>query len=46
MSLPGVGAATADRIIGGRPWPNVNALVDKNVIKEALLSELKSKITL
>jgi DNA uptake protein ComE-like DNA-binding protein len=35
MKLPGIGDATADKIIAGRPWKSKNELVSKNVCTKA-----------
>ncbi len=45
-SLPGVGAATAVKIIAGRPYQNVNELTSKKIIGVNLYEKIKDLISL
>ena len=44
MTLPGIDAAAADKIIAGRPWKSGQALVEKNVLTKADFAKLKSRV--
>lgn len=45
-SLPGVGPATVSKIVNGRPYSNINDLLDKKVVSSKVFSEIKDKITI
>ncbi len=45
-SLPGVGPATAKKIIDNRPYQTLEELVRKKVISQSLFEKLKDKLTL
>lgn len=45
-SLPGIGPATATKIISGRPYTSLEELVAKKAIGQALYDKLKSQLTL
>lgn len=45
-SLPGIGAATAEKIITNRPYDKVEDLVTKKVVGQKVFNEIKDKITL
>jgi competence protein ComEA len=44
-SLPGVGPATITKIVNGRPYQNINDLLDKKVVSSKVFDEIKDKIT-
>jgi competence protein ComEA len=44
-SLPGVGPATAAKVINGRPYSSINELLDKKIISDKALDEIRSKIS-
>ncbi|MBI2049700.1 ComEA family DNA-binding protein [Candidatus Roizmanbacteria bacterium] len=44
-SLPGVGPATIEKIINGRPYSSINDLLDKKVVGSKVFSDIKEKIT-
>lgn len=44
-SLPGVGPATAKKIIVGRPYKDVNELVDKKAVGQSVFEKIKEKVT-
>lgn len=44
-SLPGVGPATATKIIGSRPYSDINQLLDKKVVSTKVFDQIKDKIT-
>lgn len=44
--LPGVGAATAEKIIGGRPYLRLEELVEKKIVGASLFSRLKDRVSL
>lgn len=44
-SLPGVGPATAQRIISGRPYGAIEELLGKKIITEKVFGQIKDKIT-
>lgn len=43
-SLPGVGLATAQKIIAGRPYSNVEELLAKKVVSQKVFNEIKDKV--
>jgi competence protein ComEA len=43
-SLPGVGPATAEKIINNRPYATIQELVTKKVISQRVFDEIKDKI--
>ena len=45
MKLPGVGDATADKIIAGRPWKSRSELVSKNVCTKANYEKFQHMVT-
>ena len=45
MKLPGVGDATADKIIAGRPWKSRSELVSKNVCTKAQYEKFEHQVT-
>jgi competence protein ComEA len=44
-SLPGIGPATATKIINARPYSGVNELLDKKVVSAKVFSGIKDKIS-
>jgi len=44
-SLPGVGPATANKIIDNRPYTKPNDLLDKKVVSSKVFDQIKDKIT-
>ena len=44
-SLPGVGPATITKIVNGRPYQNINELLDKKAVSSKVFDEIKDKIT-
>jgi competence protein ComEA len=44
-SLPGVGPATITKIVNGRPYQNINELLDKKIVSQKVFDEVKDKIT-
>jgi competence protein ComEA len=44
-SLPGVGPATVAKITNGRPYTNINDLLDKKVVSAKVFDEIKDKIS-
>ena len=44
--LPGIGAKRAEDIIAARPFSQINELVSKKVVSEAIFDELKDQIQL
>jgi competence protein ComEA len=44
-TLPGVGPATAGKIINGRPYANVNDLLDKKIVSSKVFAGIKDKIS-
>jgi competence protein ComEA len=45
-SLPGVGPATITKIVNGRPYQNINELLDKKVVSSKVFDEIKDKISI
>jgi len=45
-SLTGIGEVTAQRIIAGRPYQQIQDLVDKGIIKQSLLDKLFERLEL
>jgi competence protein ComEA len=45
-TLPGVGPATAEKIIAGRPYDNINDITSVSGIGDATLAKIKDLITL
>lgn len=45
-ALSGIGPATAKKIISGRPYTSLEALVSKKAMGQALFEKLKDKLTL
>lgn len=45
-TLPGVGPATAQKIIGGRPYQNIEELVVKKIVSKSVFEKIKEKISL
>jgi DNA uptake protein ComE-like DNA-binding protein len=44
MKLPGVGEATADKIIAGRPWTSKSQLVAKGVVNRAAYAKFRGMV--
>ena len=44
MSVNGIGPVLADRIISGRPYSSVRELVDRDIIAQSTLEELKRQV--
>jgi competence protein ComEA len=44
--LPGVGPATITKIVNGRPYTNINELLDKKVVSSKVFAEIKDKISI
>ena len=44
-SLPGVGPATVTKIVNGRPYSDINQLLDKKAVSSKVFDEIKDKIT-
>ncbi len=44
-SLPGVGPATAQKIMGGRPYTDVNELISKKIVGSSVFEKIKEKIS-
>jgi len=44
-SLPGVGPVTVTKIINGRPYQNINELLDKKMVSSKVFGEIKDKIS-
>jgi competence protein ComEA len=44
-SLPGVGPATASKIIGSRPYSKIDELLNKKVVSSKVFDQIKDKIT-
>ena len=45
MKLAGIGDATADKIIEGRPWHNVHDMVTKGIITESTYKDIHLKVS-
>ncbi|MDO8460856.1 MAG: ComEA family DNA-binding protein [bacterium] len=45
-SLPGVGPATVDKIISGRPYGSIEELLEKKVVGQKVFENIKDKISL
>ncbi|MDQ5950830.1 MAG: competence protein ComEA [Patescibacteria group bacterium] len=45
-TLPGVGPTTAKKIIEGRPYTDINQLLEKKIVGQALFSEIQSQLKL
>lgn len=45
-SLPGIGPATASKIIDNRPYKTLDELVSKKVVSKNLFDKIKDKVTL
>ena len=44
MKLPGIGEATADKIIAGRPWTSKSQLVAKGVVNRSAYAKLRGMV--
>jgi DNA uptake protein ComE-like DNA-binding protein len=44
MTLPGIDAGTADKIIEGRPYKSMNQLVSKNIVTKAEYTKIRRKV--
>ena len=44
-SLPGIGPATATKIINGRPYQKINDLLDKKIVSSKVFDEIKDKVS-
>lgn len=44
-SLPGVGLATAQKIIDGRPYSDINELLSKKIVKSSVFDKIKGSIS-
>ena len=44
-ALPGIGPATAAKIVGGRPYTKPNDLLDKKVVSAKVFDQIKDKIS-
>lgn len=44
-SLPGVGPATAQKIIGNRPYSDINELVSKKAVSNSVFNKIKEQIS-
>lgn len=44
MSVPGIGDATARRIIENRPYDQANVVLDKNVLSEEIMRNLRREL--
>ena len=45
-TLPGVGEATAKKIIAGRPYQNISQLVEKRIVTQSVYIKIKDLISL
>lgn len=43
-SLPGIGLATASKIVAGRPYQSISELVSKKIISNSVFQKIKDKI--
>lgn len=43
-TLPGVGVATAQKIIGGRPYGSIDELLNKKIVGKSVFEKIKDKI--
>jgi competence protein ComEA len=44
-SLPGVGPATITKIVSGRPYQNINELLDKKAVSSKVFDQIKDQIS-
>ena len=44
-ALPGIGPATAQKIISGRPYSSLNELLDKKIVGAKVFGQIKEKIS-
>ncbi len=44
-TLPGIGPATAEKIINGRPYASIQELVSKKIVTASVFEKIKVKIT-
>jgi competence protein ComEA len=44
-ALPGIGPATAQKIIGGRPYASLEELLSKKIVGSKVFNQIKDKIT-
>jgi competence protein ComEA len=44
-SLPGIGPATATKIINGRPYQKINDLLDKKIVSSKVFDGIKDKVS-
>lgn len=45
-TLPGIGKVTAEKIINGRPYDNIDELLTKKVVSKSVFEKIKEKIRL
>ena len=45
-ALPGIGPVTASKIISGRPYSQINDLLDQNIIGKAVFEKIKGNLVL
>lgn len=45
-TLPGVGEATATKIINGRPYQNISQLVEMHIVSQSVFTKIKDLISL
>ncbi len=46
IDLPGIGSATADKIISGRPYSSIEELVEKKIVGKGLFEKIKNMVQL